>query len=96
MRGDLPAAVVSLVCRGKQATGTVRVERKLTGDSTVSFEPIEIDRKDDECAQTRDLVRAGTLGPGGFVYEVRILAGDKELARAERKFRVDEPAAATD
>jgi hypothetical protein len=92
VRGDLPTAFVALVCRGKEASGTVRVERKLTGESGVSFKPIEIDKKDDECAQTRDLVRAGTLGPGSFVYEVRILAGDKEIARGERKFHVAETA----
>jgi hypothetical protein len=40
----------------------------------------------------RDLVRAGTLGPGDFVYEVRMLDGDQELGRGERKFRAAEPA----
>lgn len=92
VRGDLPCALVSLVCRGRGIRGPLRVERLLSGETTVEFEPIEIEENGEEaCVQARDLVRAGTLGIGEFTYEIRVLEGKRLLARGERRFRVGEP-----
>jgi VWFA-related protein len=90
---DLPAAFVTLACRGKDQKGPLRAERRLYGESQVSFSPQDLDLEKDLCAQIRDVVPAKVMGPGEFRYEVRILVGDRELARADRKFRVLAPPA---
>ncbi len=89
---DRPTAFVTLVCRGRDRAGPLRVERRLLGESTVSFDPQDLDFSSDLCAQTRDLVPATSLGPGEFRYEIRVLKGDQEVARGERKFVVAAPA----
>mgnify|MGYP001029080306 CR=1 FL=1 len=91
VRGDLPGALVSLVCRGARTRGDLRVERLLSGETTLEFDPIEIESGEETCVQTRDLVRAGTLGAGEFTYEIRVLEGKRLLARRERRFHVGEP-----
>jgi hypothetical protein len=89
VRGDAPAAFVGMVCRGSGLPGSVTVERELRGETTVRFPEIQLEGKDD-CAETRDLVRANTLGPGVFFYEVRVLEDGREIARGERGFRVSD------
>jgi hypothetical protein len=86
MRIDLPAAVVMLVCRGATTRETVRVVRKLKGASTFEFETIDLEPGHDPCAQVRDIIRPGTLGPGFFSYEVSLVTGSGQIASAERKF----------
>jgi VWFA-related protein len=92
---DRPAAFVTLVCRGRDQKGPLRAERRLLGESQVSFDPQDLELEGDPCAQIRDVVPAKVMGPGEFRYEVRLVAGDRELARAERRFTVSgKPAAA--
>ena len=90
---ELPTAFVTLVCRGRDQKGPLRAERRLLGESPVSFDPQDLDLEGDPCAQIRDVVPARILGPGEFRYEVRLLAGDGELARSERRFGVAAPEA---
>jgi len=83
---DRPVAAVGLVCRGKRTRHTLRVERRVEGDSTAEFEPIELDLRDERCAQVRDLIPMGTLGPGYFMYEIKVLVRGKQIAQHERSF----------
>jgi hypothetical protein len=99
VRPEDPTALVTLVCRGADQKGSLRAERKLVGETTVNFEPQKLDLGGDLCAQIRDLVPAKTMGVGEFRYEVRVLKGDQEIARGERKFIVaagPAPAAGTE
>ncbi len=89
---DEPTAFVGLVCRGRGGRGgALRVERWLRGASRVEFEPIELGAGGDRCAQVRDVVPAGALGPGSYSYEVRVLDGDYELASGGREFFAVDP-----
>jgi hypothetical protein len=82
---QLPTAVVSVVCRGAQVHGELRVERDLEGVAAVQFDPVTLSSTD-TCAQLRDVVRPGTLGAGTFRYEMRVVTGTTELARKTRTF----------
>ncbi len=86
-----PAAFVTLVCRGADQRGSLRAERRLVGETSVNFDPQDLDLRGEPCAQIRDLVHARTMGVGEFRYEVRVLEGERELARGERKFVVTVP-----
>jgi len=85
-RTDRPTAVVALVCRGKSTKSKLRVERSLTGESAVPFEPLELDLGDERCAQIRDMIPANIMTPGRFEYTVRVLRGDDLLAETEVSF----------
>jgi VWFA-related protein len=95
VQGKFPSAFLGVLCRGEDLRVPLVVQRELRGETAIRFPDIRIEPRGDACAVTRDLVRAGTLGPGDFVYEVRILDGDKELGRGERRFRVAPPIPAT-
>jgi hypothetical protein len=86
-----PAALLSQVCRGSRENGEVRVERKLIGSSAVSVPVLDFDLGGDRCAQVRDVIPAGVLGPGSYSYEVQVLQRDSLLDRAQRSFRVAVP-----
>jgi hypothetical protein len=86
VRTELPTAVVSVVCRDAALRGLVRIERKLEGESSVEFKPIELQAGDDPCAQVRDIIPPGTLGVGHFRYQVRVMTDSGEIASGERKF----------
>jgi len=88
VRPEDPTAFVTLVCRGAGQKGSLRAERKLVGETSVNFDPQNLDLGGEPCAQIRDLVPAKTMGAGEFRYEVRVLKGDQEIARGERKFIV--------
>lgn len=90
---DRPTAFVALACRGRSDAVVIRVERSLSGDSTVEFPPIEVDLSEERCAQFRDLVPARTLGPGPYRYEIRVLHDGNVVARGERTFLAAEPEA---
>jgi VWFA-related protein len=82
----LPTALIQLVCRGRREQRSLAVERSLTGGETrTDFERIEVDLGDDRCVQVRDLISAGSLTPGSYRYEVRVLAGDETIDRASRE-----------
>jgi hypothetical protein len=98
LRADHLAAIVTLVCRGRDGPNTLRVERRLVGEATTPLPPLDLDLRDEPCAQVRDLIPAGTFGAGRFVYELRAIAGGIEVARGDRRFvvvqapqRTDEP-----
>jgi hypothetical protein len=82
----LPTALVSVVCRGPGVTDRVRVERTLEGAVRLDLEPILLEPGEDPCAQVRDLIQPGTLGPGHFRYEVRVVRGDIRIGGGLREF----------
>jgi hypothetical protein len=88
---DSPTAFVTLVCRGELLKGRLRAERRLVGESPVSFSPQDLDLEGASCAQIRDMVPAGAMGAGAFRYEVKMLSGEREVASGERKFAVVGP-----
>jgi VWFA-related protein len=89
LQSDLPTAAVSLTCRdGKKGAANLLVERRLVGETAVEFEPIELARGDNRCAQIRDMIPADTMTAGRFVYEIRVRGGEEELASASREFFV--------
>ena len=85
-RAERPTALVGLVCRGRGRKKPLQVERTLIGKTSADFRPMELDLGSERCAQIRDLIPAGTMTPGDFVYEVRVLDGDEELAAARLEF----------
>jgi len=85
-KNGLPTALVSVVCRGAKAHGSMRVERKLEGASSVEFETIELLAGNEPCAQVRDILRPGTLGSGYFRYHMRVLGDDGEIATKAHEF----------
>jgi hypothetical protein len=87
LRSNRPTAIVSIVCRGGPKV-PFEVERNLVGEAAVSFPPLSLEKKDDACAVIRDVIPANTMTPGTFRYDIRVLRDGKELAGAERIFRV--------
>ena len=73
LRTERPAALVGLVCRGRRQKGPLTVERKLIGRSEETFPPLLLEFGEERCAQVRDLLPAGSLPPGYYRYEVRVL-----------------------
>ncbi len=92
LRADAPTALVGLVCFDRSQNGGLRIERSLIGQATVPFSAIEIEPGADRCVQIRDVIRARSMGPGEFRYEVRVTRGEEEIAKAERRFTVVAPA----
>jgi hypothetical protein len=86
LRADRPAALIGVVCRPKERPATVRVERRLVGASVLDLTPLTLDLRKEVCAQFRDVVPAGNLGPGRFLYEVIAASQGLETARRERSF----------
>jgi len=92
VRTDLPTAIVGFVCRSRSTRQTLRVERRLVGESPVEFPPIDFKPGDERCAQIRDSIPQGMMTAGGFSYELRVLRGDEEIAAARSEFFAVEPA----
>lgn len=63
-------------------------ERRIVGETEVSFLPMELVPDEGRCVQIRDLVAAGSLGAGRLTYFVRILSGDAVIASQELAFDV--------
>lgn len=93
-RTDLPMVIVGLVCRSRANKETLRVERRLVGESPVDFPAIEFPHGDDRCAQVLDSIPENMMTAGGFAYELRVLQGDEEIATARREFVASTPAPA--
>jgi hypothetical protein len=91
VQGTSPSAFLGILCRGDGVGVPLVVQRELQGETSIRFPDIRIEPSGDPCAVTRDLVRAGTMGPGEFVYTIRVLDQDRELGRGERKFQVAGP-----
>jgi VWFA-related protein len=85
-RTDRPTALVALVCRGRTGKTKLRVERALSGDTAVPFEPLELVLDEERCAQIRDVIPKGVMTPGSFDYSVRVLRGEETVASSERSF----------
>jgi hypothetical protein len=95
LRPDAPTAVVSLVCRAKDQKKPIRVVRTLVGDGETPIGTTDLSMDTNErCAQILDLIPARTLGPGSYRYVIAASSGGQELARAERKMFVPDPAPA--
>lgn len=84
----LPVGLVGLVCGSRRNKGDLVVERKLVGASAIEFPPLALDLRDGRCAQTRDLVPAGTLAPGRYHYDVRLVQDGEPLFGSSRDFFV--------
>jgi len=85
---ELPTALMGLVCRGRKRQGRLLVERTLTGESRVVFPPLEFELDKDRCAQIRDVIPAGVLGPGAYRYSVRAIRDERALDETSRDFHV--------
>ena len=82
---ERPLALVAVVCRGRKDRRPLQVERILVGESVVELPPLSLNVTSDRCAQVRDLIPSGTLGPGNYRYGISH-AGDgilEELAHVE-------------
>jgi hypothetical protein len=88
VRTEAPLAVVGIVCRSKDQKGSLRVERRIVGDSEAPFPPLDLELGDERCAQFRDVVRPGSLSAGDFTFEVRVLDHGVEVAKSQRAFSV--------
>ena len=81
-----PAALISLVCLDKK-TRSVAIERRVTGERTLEFPVLEVDRAE-ACTQIRDVIPAELLAPGTFAYEVVVKGEGKEPQSVRREFAV--------
>ena len=91
-RTDLPTVIVGLVCRSRSNKKTLRIERQLVGESPVEFPHIDFEPGEERCAQILDSIPEGMMTAGGFVYELRVLQDDEEVAAARREFVAAQPA----
>ncbi len=80
---DLPTALVGIVCSVHPGR-TLRVERRLVGDSSAEFPPVELTVTEQPCAVFSDLIRERTMTSGMFSYEVRVFDGEEELSTGRR------------
>jgi hypothetical protein len=94
VRAELPAALVSVVCRGPSLGGSLDVERALAGNAQVRFETVVLPADGEACAQVRDLIPPGAMSDGHFRYEVRILASGRQVAAEAREFHAEAARAA--
>jgi len=81
-----PTALMGLVCRGRRQRGKLQVVRSLVGNTTVEFPDLEFDLAKDRCAQVRDVIPAGTLGPGEYRYEISVLRDGNLAHESAREF----------
>ncbi len=88
LRADAPTALVGLVCFDRSQNRGLCIERSLSGQAKVPFALIEVEPGADRCVQIRDVIPAGTMGPGEFRYEIGVARGETVLAHGERAFVV--------
>jgi hypothetical protein len=88
---DRPTAMVAIVCRDRPRKLALEVERRLEGQTAVGFPPLAVEASEERCFLLSDLVPAGVMTEGVFVYSVRVLGEDSELAGAEREFAAVRP-----
>jgi hypothetical protein len=82
----LPTAMICLICRWKGRLEQVRVERELSGSSSMAFDPIQLELGDERCVQVRDLIQPGIMTDGLFRYEVRVFDRQEQRATGHRVF----------
>jgi hypothetical protein len=88
LKTDRPTALVAYVCRSKGEKSTLQIERRLAGQTAITFPPIALESTGDPCAQVRDMIPAATLGDGTFQYVVTVLRGQEVLAKAQKQILV--------
>ncbi len=89
---DRPTALVGLVCtaKGRKRWDDTRVERRLVGNTSVSFPDLEPESSRDRCIQIRDVIPAFALSEGSFRYEIDLYRGDEKLTGSTRDFNAVE------
>ena len=91
VRLDLPASLISVVCRNKKQSESLRVHRSIEGGSKAEFQHVDIEPDGDRCAVLTDMVPPRTLGEGHFVYTVEVMCGEESCAKGERRFTAVDP-----
>jgi len=84
IRTGRDTALIGVVCRGELPWSDLRVTRQISGETSVDFPPMSVEPDAEPCIVFSDLIRAGTMTPGGFTYEVRIVRDDEELGSGFR------------
>lgn len=92
VRLGAPVAFVSLLC-GRGGNLDARVLRTVEGERGVEFPPVtaSFEGSETECRQIRDVIPAGTLGPGAFRYAVRVEVDGNVAATRETPFVAGSP-----
>jgi hypothetical protein len=85
-----PLAIVTSACVDGGEDARFRVERRIVGETEVSFPSMLLGPDDGRCVQIRDLVAARSLGGGRLTYFVRVLTGEVTAASQEISFDVAE------
>ncbi len=85
-----PVGIVTAACLEGPADVVFRAERSIAGETEISFAPMSLSSDKGRCVQIRDMVVAGSLGPGRLTYFVRIFSGDQIIATQELTFDVAE------
>jgi hypothetical protein len=83
-----PLAIVTAACVDGRKDALFRVERRIVGETEVSFPSMTLGPDENRCVQIRDLVAAGSLDAGPLTYSVRVLAGGVAVAAQELAFDV--------
>jgi hypothetical protein len=83
-----PLAIVTAACIDGRKDEIFHVDRRIVGETEVSFPPMALGPDNNRCVQIRDLVAAGSLGAGELTYVVRVRSGDVEVASQELAFEV--------
>ena len=84
LRGDVPTAVMTLVCRAKDQKSPLHVTRTLIGETETPVGTTDLDLAVERCAQVVDLVPQKMLGPGRYRFIVTVSSKGHELKREER------------
>lgn len=90
-RTDRPTAIIALVCRARSNRRDLRIERELSGENAVPFEPVELP-EGERCIQLRDGIPPGAMGEGEIEYRVRVFEGEVEVASRSRPVLAVDPA----
>lgn len=90
VRGDRPIALVGIVCTGEKITSPLQVRRRLIGEEASELPAVDLQPAGKDCVQVRDVVPAGSLRPGLYRYEMRLLREGEEIDDATREFVLSE------
>lgn len=83
---DRPTAVMAMVCRGRRGKGDVNVVRELVGETAVPFGNQALEDGEDGCALFRDLIPAGSMSPGEFTYQIKVVHNNQDFDKLARSF----------
>ena len=82
------AGIVTSACVEGPANAIFRAERSIAGETEVSFAPLSLTSDKGRCVQIRDMVAAGSLGPGRMTYTVRVFLDDQIVTSQQMSFDV--------